>query len=148
MDFLPKFKEGIVQVSLIPGLLPITLEPLLSAECSGIVLQSFGAGNVPDWQDYGFQKFIERATQKGVPVVITSQFPANSTFNTHYAPGLRAVESGAIPTGNMTSSAAAVKFRWALARVTNEVKAGVLQSVCELDKLRDIMSSIYVNEMD
>lgn len=147
MELQPEFAEGIIQLGLIPGLIPSALEPLLDQKsCSGIVLQSFGAGNVPDWEEYGFQEFIVKATKRGVPIVITSQFPANSTLNSHYGPGLRAIEAGAIPTGNMTSAAATVKFRWALARARNNQENTLSSS--QFVELRKLMAVPYVDEMD
>ncbi|MBL4829397.1 MAG: asparaginase [Aliivibrio sp.] len=148
VDFRPSFSEGIVQVGLIPGLLPSSLYPLLEGNCTGIVLQSFGAGNVPDWEEYGFGDFIERATKNGTPVIITSQFPANSTFDTHYAPGLSAIRAGAIPTGNMTSSAAMVKFRWALAQATSGTSLNDGISTKQMDIVRKLMDTVFVDEMD
>lgn len=147
IEFHPEFAEGIVQLGLIPGLLPSSLEPLIDeGTCSGIVLQSFGAGNVPDWEEYGFEDFIKKSTLQGIPVVITSQFPANSTLNSHYGPGLRAIEAGAIPTGNMTSAAATVKFRWALARVGKGDDITLNRK--QFKELRRLMAKPYVQEMD
>src|SRR5262249_21139118 len=83
IDFRPTFASGIFQVSLIPGLEPELLSPLLEApQCKGIVLQSFGAGNVPSKMPFSLLKFIREATERGKPVLITSQFPANATLHT------------------------------------------------------------------
>jgi L-asparaginase type I len=143
------FADGLLQVGLIPGLKPDLLEPVLRANvCSGIVLQSFGAGNVPDEKEYAFGDFIRSAIKQKIPVVITSQFPANSTLETHYAPGVAAIEAGAIATGNMTSAAATVKFRWVIARVRNEIAAGTTKASKYLDRISDLMTETYVLEMD
>src|SRR5712692_6094474 len=85
-DFSPYFETGVLQVELIPGLEPQLIEPILATNsCKGIILKSFGAGNVPTEGDYSFLPFIEKAVHdKGIPVIITSQFPANSTMNTDY----------------------------------------------------------------
>lgn len=107
--------DDIVQISLIPGLRPQVLNSLLDApNCRGILLQSFGEGNVPNKGEYSFVNFIKTATEKGKTVVIVSQFPANATEALNYEPGVIAVAAGAIPTGNMTNAAAAVKFRWVM----------------------------------
>ncbi len=148
--FRPNFAGNIVQVSLIPGLHPKSLEPLLDNGCKGIVLQSFGAGNVPDKEigEYGFESFIKQAKTKNIPVIITSQFPANSTYDTHYAPGKNAERAGAIPTGNMTSAAATVKFRWVMAQVDQEIDDCNLTDLQKIDRLRELMCEVYVEEMD
>lgn len=141
----PHFAAGVLQVSLIPGLEPELLRPAIQRdECRGLILSSFGAGNVPNVEPYSFAAIIREATQMGKPVIVTSQFPANATLHTAYQPGREAVSAGAIATGNMTASCAATKFRWALALAEEE---GV-----DPDKLKTyvetIMGNAYVGEMD
>ncbi|HEY1631406.1 MAG TPA: asparaginase [Rhizomicrobium sp.] len=156
LDLQADFADGIVQVGLIPGLEPALLEPLINGgkRCRGIVLQSFGAGNVPNGGDrpeerkYAFGDFIQSAVGKGIPIVITSQFPANSTLETKYAPGVAAVEAGAIATGNMTSAAATVKFRWVLAQVEREIRQGMTMERDRLSRVKWMMHHRYILEMD
>jgi L-asparaginase/Glu-tRNA(Gln) amidotransferase subunit D len=148
IDFKPHFADGVVQFSLIPGLKPNVLLPILEQEdCLGVVLQSFGAGNVPNDKDYSFKNFISRAVQLNKPVIIASQFPANSTLESHYEPGVEAVKSGAIPTGNMTNAAATVKFRWTLHQVNADIASGRLPAADKLLKIAQIMNLSYVNEV-
>ena len=142
-----KFASGILQVSLIPGLEPALLAPLLEHnECHGIVLQSFGAGNVPSANagpNYSWEGFIKHAKDCGKPVLITSQFPANATSHTAYEPGKAAEAAGAIPTGNMTSACATAKFRWVLAQVD------VIENKDEkLIEIRNMMNTDYIGEFD
>jgi L-asparaginase/Glu-tRNA(Gln) amidotransferase subunit D len=69
-------------------------------------------------------------------------------LDTHYAPGVAAIEAGAIATGNMTSSAATAKFRWVLARVKKEIKQNTLKNKEKLHRIGKLMGDIYVMEMD
>jgi L-asparaginase len=148
VDFKPHFADGVVQFSLIPGLKPEVLLPILEQPtCLGVVLQSFGAGNVPNAGEYSFRNFIARAVQLNKPVIIASQFPANSTLESHYEPGVEAVKSGAIPTGNMTNAAATVKFRWTLYQVNEEIALGRLPAERKLSTIAEIMNSSYVGEV-
>ncbi len=143
------FADGILQFGLIPGLKPDLLMPILDhPQTKGIVLQSFGAGNVPDQGAYAFKSFIQRAVERQIPVVITSQFPANSTLDTKYEPGLVAIDSGAVPTGNMTSAAATVKFRWVMARVSQEIADSKTSKDHYLKRIMTLMNETYVGEMD
>lgn len=144
-DFQPFYESGILQIELIPGLEPELVSPMLEATlCKGIILKSFGAGNVPDEPLYSFIPLIEEAVhEKGIPVIITSQFPANSTMNTAYEPGVKAKDAGAIPTGNMTSAAAATKFRWVLA-LANRLK---LDGHEKIKYVRKMMSHVFIGEM-
>jgi L-asparaginase/Glu-tRNA(Gln) amidotransferase subunit D len=107
------------------------------------VLQSFGAGNVPNEGVYSFKSFIEKATAAGKPVIIASQFPANSTLASNYEPGVQAVQAGAIPTGNMTNAAATVKFRW----VMHQVQKANLSGEKKLRRIRQLMNKNFVGEI-
>lgn len=148
INFQPHFDNGIVQFSLIPGLKPDLLLPVLEdTRCQGVVLQSFGAGNVPYEGEYSFKSFIERATALNKPVVIASQFPANSTLSSYYEPGVEAVKAGAIPTGNMTNAAATVKFRWVLHQVQQEIQSGDLVKSGKIGRISEIMNQSLVGEV-
>jgi len=149
INFRPEFESGILQVALIPGLEPDLIVPSIeNALCKGLMLQSFGWGNVPDEARFSFREVIEHCVYGlGKPVVIVSQFPAHSTLGSAYTPGIEAVGAGAIPTGNMTNAAAVAKFRWILAQVDREVRDGNL-SDRRLDEIRARMQQVYVGEMD
>ena len=149
-DFQPYFREGILQVALIPGLEPELVLPSIQAKgCTGVILQSFGWGNVPDEEPFSFEAVIKTSVRDlNKPVIVTSQFPAGSTIGSAYAPGRKAVEAGAVPTGNMTSAAAGVKFRWVLAGIQREIDAGTLDEGEKIPEVQRRMARNYVQEMD
>lgn len=148
IDFQPNFDNGIVQFSLIPGLKPGLLLPVLEdSRCQGVVLQSFGAGNVPNIGEYSFREFIERAIYLNKPVIIASQYPANATQDSHYEPGVDAVRAGGIPTGNMTNAAATVKFRWVLYQVNSLIKMGTLDQQNKIKEIAKLMNTDLVGEV-
>lgn len=149
INFTPDFELGLLQISLIPGLIPKHFEVLLdSARIGGVVLQSFGAGNVPMKDEFSFEGFIKKAKEKNIPVIIASQFPANSTLHSIYEPGQKAIKAGAIPTGNMTNAAATAKFRWVLAGVNKEIQKGTLMESQKLAQIKERMTKVEVDEMD
>jgi L-asparaginase type I len=150
IEFHPEFEAGVLQVALIPGLEPELLVPAIEhRDCKGIMLQSFGWGNVPDEAPFSFEDVIKHAVRElGKPVLITSQFPAHATLGSAYAPGIKAVKAGAIPTGNMTNAAAAAKFRWSLAQIEKEIQEGKLAKVDKMHELNQRMQRNYVDEMD
>jgi L-asparaginase len=149
IEFNPFFADGIIQFSLIPGLEPDLIVKVLELpECSGLLLQSFGAGNVPSEGKYSLLDVIKQARNLGKPTVVTSQFAAGSTFYTQYETGLKAITAGAIATGNMTNSCAVAKFRWVLANVDREIAAGRLSAEHRIDQVRRRMQTVYVDEMD
>ena len=71
-EFLPYFSDGIVQFSLIPGLESRLIEPVVRDEgCRGIILQSFGAGNVPTEEGrYSVIDIIRLTTDLGKPTIV------------------------------------------------------------------------------
>jgi len=147
-NFQPYFDDGIVQFSLIPGLKPDLLFPILkNNNCKGIVIQSFGSGNVPNIDVYSFQDFIKKATELNKPVIITSQFPANSTLDSHYEPGIDAIKAGAITTGNMTNAAATVKFRWILHIINKKIKNSEVDKIDMVREIAKLMNDSYINEV-
>ncbi len=149
IDFRPDFELGLIQISLIPGLLPAQFMPLLeNKEISGIILQSFGAGNVPSEGVFSFESFIAAAFERHIPVIIASQFPANSTLHSIYAPGMKARDAGAIPTGNMTNAAATAKFRWVLARANKLIAADKLSIERKISYVSEEMTRVEIGEMD
>ena len=148
-DFQPFFSKGIFQVSLIPGFEPNLILPTVeSKRCNGVILQSFGAGNVPHEDPYSFIPLIKRAKELNKPVIITSQFPGHATDATAYEAGLAAHEAGAIPTGNMTSAAAYVKFSWILAAVHEEIRTGKIDEKDKIFIVHQRMNTILIREMD
>jgi L-asparaginase len=144
-----EFSSGVLQISLIPGLEPELLRNCLEdPKCKGVILQSFGAGNVPNEEGFSFEGIISEATNMHKPVIITSQFPANATLHTSYEPGRAAIDAGAIPTGNMTAACAVAKFRWVLAQVDRMVGEGAVPLAGRVNKVREMMANAYVGEMD
>ena len=141
------FAPRVLQVSLTPGLEPELLERVFAVPgaCDGLIVQGFGAGNVPCEGPFDLIPLIRKATGRGVPVLLTSPFPAASTWDSSYQTGRRAVEAGAIPTGNMTAACSAVKFRWVLAQAGREADA---DGSGFIDRVRSMMDTVYVGEMD
>jgi L-asparaginase/Glu-tRNA(Gln) amidotransferase subunit D len=143
------FGPEVVQITLIPGLHPDSLMALLDpARVHGVILQTFGAGNVPDEGEFSFVPFITAAVAAGLPVILTSQFPASSTIDSPYETGAGAIRAGAIPTGNMTNSTAYVKFRWVLAQVAADLADGSLPAGDRLAEIARRMATPYVGELD
>lgn len=114
----PHFQRGILAIDLVPGLEPgILLEVLRSGKCQGLLLKSLGAGNVPSEDEYSLLPVIQEAVNTlKVPVLISTKFVGGRTHMDIYEPGKLALESGAIPTGDLTDVMAQVKFMWALAQ--------------------------------
>lgn len=109
-----------------PGLDPSVLFAILGHNVRGLVIEAFGAGNVPRLEN-SLVPAIEAATQKGVPVVIVSQSPRGAVDLLRYEGGAAAARAGAISAGDMTSEAALTKLMIELGRAAQS--ADVVASV-------------------
>lgn len=148
IDFRGDFAEGILQVSAVPGFKPELLLPVIdSGDCTGLIVQSFGAGNIPNAGGYSWNKVINYTSERLIPVVISSAFAANSTLESDYGPGVSALESGAIAVGNMTQAATMVKLSWVLARVQRMIDEQLLAKVDSLKYIAESLQTNYVGEM-
>lgn len=131
------FSEGVVHLRLIPGLPIDAIEPILaSTKVTGLVLESFGPGNVPNDNQVGYDitPLIRRAVEMRKPVVVTTPFIGGRVQMDRYAVGKAAFHAGAISAGNMTVEMAAVKLMWLLG-----------QKVA-FEDLRIDMAASYVDE--
>lgn len=113
--FDPRLDERVFLVRTFPGLAPAILSAILAEDVRGLVLEAFGAGNVPRLES-SLVPAIEEATRRGVPVVIVSQSPRGAVDLHRYEGGAAAARAGAISAGDMTSEAALPKLMIALGR--------------------------------
>lgn len=144
-----KFAEEVLLVVQYPSLNPnMLISAIEENELKGVIIQTLGVGNVPTLGKYSLLPFIERATQKGVPVLVTNQYPVNPEVRIQYTPASSAISAGAIPTGNMTSAAAMTKFQWVLAQIDNMIKKGDLRKEMKLKEVKRMMNINYIGEMD
>jgi L-asparaginase len=122
IELRAEFERSILIVPQFPGLEPAFFAHLLDDDgdrqrCRGVIVQTLGAGNVTNEAPYSFIPFVERAYRRGIPVIVTSQYPPDPGTHTKYTPAQAPIEAGAIHAGNMTLAAAVTKFRWVLAHV-------------------------------
>jgi L-asparaginase len=98
-----------------PGLDPSLLFAILAQDVRGLIIEAFGAGNVPRLEN-SLVPAIAAATAKGVPVVIASQSPRGAVDLRRYEGGAAAAAAGAISAADMTSEAALTKLMIELGR--------------------------------
>lgn len=111
----PEFTRFIFAVDVVPGLDPKILMNIISlSNCKGIVLKSLGSGNVPSEGAYSLLPVIKEAVKRNIPVLVATKFVGGHTRMEMYEPGKKALDFGAIPTGDMTDVMAQVKLMWLL----------------------------------
>jgi L-asparaginase len=100
-----------------PGLDP-ALPLAFLGQIRGLVVEAYGAGNVPvDPAGRSLRPLLREARARGVPVVMVSQAPRNAVDLSLYEGGAAALAEGAISGGDMTSVAALTKLMHVLGSV-------------------------------
>lgn len=94
-----------------PGLHP-ALPLALLGQMRGLVVEAYGAGNVPvdEAGRRSLEPVFREARRQGVAVVVVSQAPRNAVDLSLYEGGSAALSEGAIGGGDMTSVAAVTKL--------------------------------------
>ncbi|MBF0547115.1 MAG: asparaginase [Candidatus Riflebacteria bacterium] len=117
--FQPFLNESVAMISVFPGLKPEVLG-FLAEKYSGIVLEGYGAGNIPT-EGLSLVPVIQASVEKGIPVVVCTQCLFGSTEMELYQVGRVALEAGAIPAMDMTPETTFVKLMWVLGQ-THDLK--------------------------
>jgi len=150
MRLRAQFDHRILKVMCHPGLDPAFYRRFLDADgIRGLVLETPGVGNIPfDDPRWSLIPLIREAVGKGIPVLITSQFPVKPETRGQYRPATLPLEAGAISAGNMTAPAALVKFMWAIAQTDRLVGAGEIEEKERLKEINAVMGRDIIGEVD
>ncbi len=116
--FKPNFEKNIMLFNLFPGINSKYIEQTINNGCKGIILSSFGAGNIPN-KNNSLIPLVKKAYKAKIPVIITSQCVEGSAQLYMYEGGFAAKKFGAISGLDMTNEAAIAKLMWVLAQ-TND----------------------------
>lgn len=111
-----KLKEcriGVIKI--VPGIQFDIFAPIHFDELDGLILESFGKGNIPCY-DSALSHLISEASRCGTIVVVCTQCPAGTVSLGTYAAGSALVEAGALSGGNMTTEAAITKLTYLLSK--------------------------------
>jgi len=113
LKFFDKLEEKICIQKITPGFNPEIISKLIELGYKGIVIEGFGAGNVPIDENSLIPE-IKNAVNKGVPIVISSQCAIGFSWMYLYECGKKALDAGAIPGHDMISETAMTKLMWIL----------------------------------
>ncbi|ABE51961.1 Glu-tRNA(Gln) amidotransferase subunit GatD [Methanococcoides burtonii] len=118
-------------VKFVPGANPDVLSYYIDSGYKGLVIEGTGLGHVStDWIPN-----IKRATENGIPVIMTSQCISGRVCDRVYDTGRDILKAGAIEGEDMLPEVALVKLMWALGQ-SNDV-----------DEIKEIMRSNIGHEM-
>jgi L-asparaginase len=107
------FSDRVLTLRVTPGMHPDLLAGVLAGPAEAIVLEAFGAGNVPSRPD-GLLSFIAQATERGKLVAIATQALSGAVDLRLYECGRQAEAAGAVSCRDMTVEAAVVKLMFLL----------------------------------
>ncbi len=134
--FSRSLNERVFLLKMIPGMSAEILD-YLAEHYDGVLIESFGSGGLPQYQDDAFFAGLKRLTAKGKTVVLGTQVEREGSALDVYEVGKRLLDcKNVLEARSMTPEATVVKLMWILARTKNfdEVKKLFLTPVA-----RDIL---------
>lgn len=129
------FSSQLFVLKLFPGLSADMLMSLPFEKTEVILLEAFGSGNFPTKGKTSILPFLEKATQNGIHVIITSQAPFDAVDLTNYESGHLAQKLGVISARDMTIEAAVTKSMFLLANPAGK------------DKFKDYFATPFAGEL-
>ena len=109
IEFRPFSEVPIGVLKVFPGIQFSLFESIMTEKLSGIVLETFGAGNIPD-ANGELLPIVRRAFEAGVSVVVCSQCPEGTVSLGAYESSAQLLRAGAISGFDMTTEAAVAKL--------------------------------------
>lgn len=121
---LTEFKQvsiGVLKV--FPGIQFSLFESIMTESLKGIVLETFGAGNIPSYDD-ALLPIIRKAFENGTIVTVCSQCQSGTVTLGAYATSSALTKAGAVSGYNMTTEAAVAKlyYLFSLGLPRDEIK--------------------------
>jgi glutamyl-tRNA(Gln) amidotransferase subunit D len=132
-----KFEKKTALITVYPGMDPSILDHYIDKGYKGIVLAATALGHVPTIEkEYSLLEGIQKATKKGIPVIIATQTIYGRTHPFVYT-NLRklSVQNNCIFAEDMLPEVAYVKLGWVLAHTT------------DLKKVKEMMLTNYHGEI-
>jgi len=136
VTLLDALETDVALVKLVPGMRPAVLDAVIDTGVKGVVIEAFGAGNMPNTGAYSLLPSVKRAISRGVTVVIATQAQVGAA-DLYYVTNADFVNAGALSAYDMTPTAAVVKLMWLLG-----------QHGDDHEKVRAGMATDYVGEVD
>ena len=120
---------GVIKV--FPGVQFSLFESIMTDKLSGIVLEGFGTGNIPDKKGE-LLPIVRRAFDAGVVVVVCSQCPCGTVSLGAYETSTPLKRAGAVSGSDMTTEAAVAKLYHlrSLGITGEEIHTFMLKNIC------------------
>lgn len=133
----PKFyhtlNERVFVLKMIPGI-SADIFDYLGEHCDGLVIESFGAGGLPNYENDAFFNRLARFVASGKTAVLTTQAEHEGSSLDKYAVGRRLRACGNVLEARcMTLEAAVAKLMWLLAFTSGEEAATLFNTPIDMD---------------
>ena len=116
VKFFDEIDSSVIVVKLIPGMRADIFD-YIADRYRAVIIESFGVGGLPYYDNDEFAQKIEKLIEKGVRIVMTTQVPHEGSDMGVYQVGLRIKQKYEIPEAyDMTTEAVVAKVMWALPR--------------------------------
>ena len=120
-DFIqvnPEMDNSVVVLKLFPGLNETTAASILLADAvKGIIIESYGSGNVPN--EKWFLQLLKESVKKGKLILNVSQCNGGRVMHGKYETSSELDKIGVVSGHDLTSEAATAKMMYVLARFKN-----------------------------
>ena len=117
--FYDRLDPNVLLVKLTPGIDAGILD-YAAAHSHAVILESFGVGGIPHYDDGAFEKGIARLQEKNVRIVVATQVAHEGSAMETYRVGYRIKEKYRLPEAyEMTTEAVLAKTMWALTVTDN-----------------------------
>ena len=131
--FYRALNENVFVLKMIPGL-KADIFDYLDAHCDGLVIESFGAGGLPDYEDGAFLERLAHFLSLGKTAVMTTQVEREGSALDKYAVGRRLRACGKVLEARcMTLEATLTKLMWVLAFARGEEAERLFYAPVERD---------------
>ena len=117
--FYDRLNPRVFVLRLIPGMNPTVLRLLLD-DYDALVIESFGVGGLPCYEQKDFLEAVNAWSAAGKPIVITTQVPHEGSDIAVYQVGARAANlPGVLQAHTMTVESVVTKLMWILPQTSD-----------------------------
>jgi L-asparaginase len=124
-------RHSIGTLRLFPGISAEVVENFLQSPLQGLVLETYGVGNIPD-QDRKLVNILRKASERGIVIVACSQCLRGTVDLGAYAAGSVLQKSGVISGYDMTTEAALTKMFYLFSQglPVDDVRKMMQENIC------------------
>lgn len=114
--FFPFAETPVGIIKMFPGIQIRLFESIMTEQLKGVVLETFGAGNIPSESTGEMIPIIQKAYRNGTLIVVCSQCVQGTVTLGAYETSKSLRDIGAVTGGNMTTEAALTKLIYLFSR--------------------------------